>query len=334
MKRQSSLFLLGTLVLLSYGCSKCEDENPVVSQRYIHKYGYAVSKQEWEDKKYPGQIITSLKNGVTITATYEDGILHGPCTHTHPHSQIVEYYYLYNQNVLVKEIVYDPLGMPIRERVQHSPTRYSLTCWYKNGTPMSVEDYASEELVDGEYFSTNNELECRIEKGNGSRIRRDRNGILLSKDVFEGGFMLKRDTFYASGSPESSTSFLLNQLHGERKMFAENGEPVSIEEWWHGQLHGKSTYFRNGMKEREIFFLNGAKNGIEQQFLDGEIVSREIHWENDKRHGPSIFYMNGIAQTEWFYNGQVVSKSHYDDLYKLDQMISQISNDVRIGDAR
>ena len=333
MKRQS-LFLLGALVLLSYGCNKNDDENPVVSQRYIHKYGYAVSKQEWEEKKYPGQIITSLRSGVTLTATYEDGILHGPCTHTHPHSQTVEYYYLYNQGALVKEIVYDALGMPIRERVQLSPTRYSLTSWYKDGTPMSVEDYASEELVEGEYFSTSNELEARIEKGNGSRIRRDRAGILLSKDDFEGGYMVKRDTFYASGAPESTTPYLLNQLHGERRAFAESGEPLSIEEWWHGQLHGKSTYFKNGSKEREIFFLNGARNGVEQQYVDGEQVSREIHWENDKRHGPSIFFVSGIAQTEWYYNGQSVSKSHYDELYKLDQMISQISNDVRIGDTR
>ncbi len=33
------------------GCNNNKDNDNVVSQRYIHKYGYAVSQEEWESKK-------------------------------------------------------------------------------------------------------------------------------------------------------------------------------------------------------------------------------------------------------------------------------------------
>ena len=162
--------LLGSLTLLLASCHKGPQENNVVSQRYIHKYGYAVSKDEFEERKYPGQVITALKTGVTITATYENGVLHGPSTHTFPHSQIVESYFLYNQGNLVKQIFYDVHGMPLREENQLSPTRFSSTKWYNDGTPMSTEEYAAAELVEGQYFNRQNDIEARVEKGRGQRI--------------------------------------------------------------------------------------------------------------------------------------------------------------------
>ena len=97
-----SLPIAAGLVLA--GCGGNNGNAQVISKRYIHKYGYAVSQSEWDSNNYPGQVITNLRNGVTITATYEGGILHGPSTHTHPHSQTVQYYYLYNFGDLKKEV--------------------------------------------------------------------------------------------------------------------------------------------------------------------------------------------------------------------------------------
>src|SRR3989344_6292707 len=111
--RNSIYLTLGVIALLLASCERKQRENDVVSQRYIHKYGYAVSKDEFEDRKYPGQVVTLLKNGVTVTTTYEDGILHGPCTHTYPHSQTIETYYLYKEGFLTKEVHYDITGMPV-----------------------------------------------------------------------------------------------------------------------------------------------------------------------------------------------------------------------------
>ncbi len=320
----------GTLAILCCACQKHKKEDDVVSQRYVHKYGYAVSKEEWDNNNYPGQIVTSLKNGVTMTASYENGYLHGPCTYTYPDSQTVENYSLYNQGLLVKEVHYDVLGMPVRERVQLSPSRYTTTLWYTEGSPLSIEEYAGEELLEGQYFTLNNEIEGRVEKGSGMRIRRNPQGLLLSKETLEQGYMKKKESFYPNGNPESITHYLKTALHGERKTFAATGEPVAIEEYVHGKLHGKATYFKNGVRCVEISYLDGLKNGLETHFVDGTLISQEVYWENDKRHGPAIYYIEGSRHTQWYYDGQQVSQAKYKELSHLDEMISQISEDVTL----
>ncbi len=330
MKVRISVFFSAILALFAAACQKQGNSDSVVSKRYIHKYGYAVSKEEWEAHNYPGQVITNMRDGITITTTYEHGILHGPTTYTYPHSQTVELFLLYKTGDLVKEIHYDKQGMPSREQVFLSPHRYTLTSWYSTGSPLSIEEFSDDEIVEGQYFTLNNEIEARIDKGNGSRILRDPNGLLLSHDIFDKGYMIKRESFYPSGAPEFVATYSKGLLQGEKRNFADNGEPISIEEWKDGRLHGIASYFSNGVKVTEISYLDGQKNGTERHFIDGEIISQEIGWENDKRHGLSVYYTDGQTRTEWYYDGKITSQRRYDELAKLDEMISNISSDVLI----
>lgn len=316
--------VLGCALLVLASCHKNTQDNNVVSQRYVHKYGYAVSKNEFEERKYPGQVITNLKTGVTITATYEDGQLHGPSTHTFPDSQTVESYYLYNHGVLVKQILYNIHGMPVREEVQLSPTRFASTRWYHDGTPMATEEYAFSELVEGQYFNRQNEVEARVEKGRGVRLIRDVQGILQAKEEIDQGAVIQRDTFYASGAPESIAFFVQGVLRGEKKSFDENGEPLAVKEYVNGKLHGKTTFYKNGARSVEVHYLDGMKNGLEIHYLDGETVSQEILWENDRKHGPSKYYVDGVARVEYFYDGEPISEHRWKELSRLDRMIGQI----------
>lgn len=317
--------LLGCLTLFLASCHKNSQDSNVVTQRYVHKYGYAVSKDEFEERQYPGQVVTVLKTGVTITSTYENGLLHGPSTHTFPHSQTVESYFLYNNGNLVKQILYDIHGMPLREEIQLSPTRFASTKWYSDGTPLSTEEYAAAELVEGQYFTRQNDIESRVEKGRGLRVVRDIQGVLQAKEDIEQGFVVKRDTFYASGAPESTAYFMQGVLHGEKKSFAENGEPLAVKEYINGKLHGKATFYKNGARSVEVHYLDNMKNGLEIHYLDGEVVSQEILWENDRKHGPSKYYVDGVAAVEYFYDGEHVSEHKWKELSQLDQMIGQIS---------
>ena len=321
-----SLPIAGALLLA--GCGDNNSTNQVISKRYIHKYGYAVSKSEWEANNYPGQLITTLRSGVTITSTYENGVLHGPTTHTHPHSQTVQYFYLYDFGDLKKEVIYDALGMPIREKAQLSPHRYALTMWYGDGTPMSLEDYADDELIEGKYLSLSNEVESTVERGIGLRTRRDQHGVLLSKDYFDAGYLVKQETFYPTGALEEVALYRMNKKHGEREVFAQNGDSVATEEWLDGELHGKATYFANGKKQTEVFFLKGERNGLEIHYVDGALVEKEILWNGDHRHGPTKFFVSdGLAKTEWYYNGKLVSKRRYDDLLQMENMVTQASTE-------
>ncbi len=309
--------------LLASGCQKNKSNNEIISQSYIHKYGYAVSQEEWEERNYPGQVITTMRNGSVVTATYENGELNGPCTYTFPHSQTVEKYILYQNNSPVKEVLYDISGMPTQETVQLSQNRSSLTTWYSDGVPRSIEEYVKDELVDGQYFTKSNELEARVEKGNGFRIIRDTSGILVCKDVIHNGLLSKRESFYPNGSPESLATYAAGQLDGEKKTFTMKGEPLAVELWARGLLHGISTYYNNGTKELEISYVSGKKNGWENHFIDGKTLSRQVAWESDVKHGPEIFFLADGKKILWHYNGKEVSRSRYEEMTKLDEMISQ-----------
>lgn len=323
MKKISLFAIFGLLAAFLTGCNDSKrDDNNVISERYIHKYGYAVSKQDWEERNYPGQVVSVLENGVTITSTFENGTKHGATTHTFPHSQTVEHYCLYNQGNCVKEIRYDLNGTPIREWVQLSPMRHSITRWYEQGSPMMVEEFAGQELIEGQYLSTNNDYEGRVEKGSGLAVRRDRKGTLLSKETYEAGYPIKKETFYANGAPESIAYLHRNHLHGEKRTYAQNGEPLSIEEWVDGQLHGKATYYKNGNRYLEIAYSYGQKNGTERHYIDGDIVSQEISWENDLKHGPSNVYFDGKAERHWFYAGEELSKRKYDEMTDGGELIT------------
>jgi antitoxin component YwqK of YwqJK toxin-antitoxin module len=316
--------ILAAAALLATACQKNKNDDQVVSQVYIHKYGYAVSEKEWEEKNYPGQVITSLRDGSTVTATYEDGELNGPCSYTYPNSQTIEKYVFYQEGKPVKEILYDMAGMPIQETVQLSDSKSSLTTWYADGVPRSVEEYSNEQLIDGKYFTTDNELETRVENGNGLRILRDATGVLTCKDIIKNGLLAKRESFYPNGSPESIATYDEGQLSGERKTFTISGEPLALEEWIKGNLHGVSTYFKNGTKELEISYLFGKKNGWENHFLDGESICRQIAWDNDTKHGPEIFFVPDGKKVVWHYNGKEVSRNRYEEMTRLDEMVSGV----------
>jgi antitoxin component YwqK of YwqJK toxin-antitoxin module len=323
MKQQFCVFV-GLLGLTLSGCNKGSQDEGVVSKRYIHKYGYAIAAEDWEVKTYPGQEVTTLRSGVTVTTTYESGIQHGPMTRTYPHSQIVELYSLYNLGNKVKEISYDPAGIPVREWVQLSPTRSSVTLWYKEGSPMSVEESVGAELLDGQYYTANNELDSRVERGSGLRSTRTREGVLVAKEAFEEGYAIKRETFYPNGYPESIAHYLRGALHGEKRTFAQTGEPLAIEEWVNNQLHGKAIYFNNGNRYLEVTYLYGEKDGIERHFVDGDVISQEIPWESGRRHGEAVFYSKGKTDHEWYYEGQLVSRHKFDELNKIDTIISRL----------
>ena len=71
-------YSLPFLAILVLACENDANKKQVISQRYVHKYGYDVSRDEWKSELYPGQVLTTLRDGKTITETYEDGQLHGP----------------------------------------------------------------------------------------------------------------------------------------------------------------------------------------------------------------------------------------------------------------
>lgn len=306
-------------------CSKDRSDEEVVSRRFIHKYGYDVSKEEWESTEYPGQVITTLRDGVTVTATYEQGVLNGPTTYTYPHSQTKECTEYYDHGTLIKKINYSIRGIPQKEELYLAPTHIKTTKWFKSGTPMSVEEYRDGKLVFGEYTNERNQLMSRIEEGNGVRFIRDDREEIVAKETFDSGEACLKETYYKNGTPHLIIPLKNGMINGEKKEFAETGEPLSIETYKLDNKHGLSSYYQNGSKYLELLFVNGMREGAERHYVDGEHLVEESFWSQDARHGPSTIFYDGLAKTSWYYNNRKVAKAKFDELSQRELEIAEMN---------
>lgn len=316
-----TLVSIASLSLAS--CYNQTASDQVVSQKYVHKYGFDVSAAEWEARTSDGQVVSTLKNGVTITRSYENGQLHGTTTHTFPHSEVIEKALVYDQGTLLKETLYDSSGMPVREDLYEFDNRNVITLWDEKGVPLSVEEYNNGVLLDGKYYSTDHRLEASVEAGQGERVKRDRTGLLISRDRMEDGLIVERTTYHPTGEIHSISHYNDYQLHGEQLKFTATGKPLMNLQWQNGILEGVKTVYRNGFKIAEIPYVNGQKHGTEHHFDDLGNLTADIKWRHDKKHGCSKYYTDEAIETEWFFSGHAVNEQRFDFLDNREKELAQ-----------
>ena len=58
--------------------------------------------------------------------------------------------------------------------------------------------------------------------------------------------------------------------------------------------------------------------------MDGDVISQEINWENGFKHGEAVFYSQGKTDHEWYYEGKLVSRHKFNELNRLDTIISRL----------
>lgn len=322
MSRCSSLWLLCALGIT--GCSTSSLPE-IVSEKYVHKYGFEVSEEEWESRSQEGEHIALLQNGVEVKKTYEKGKLHGPTTYTYPHSKTVEKLLVYSNGTLLKETSFDLQGMPIREDLYEIDNHVQITLWNEQGVPLSIEEYEEDRLLEAQYFTPEHTLEGSVQDGIGYRYKRERKGELLSKDTIQDGYMIARITFHPSGEIHTVSHYKDYQLHGEQEKFAATGKPLLKLHWNNGVLDGYKITYRNGWKVSEIPFVQGKREGIERHFDDLGNLTAEIEWKNDKKHGMAKFYADDLTETEWFYKGQTVNAEKFQTLEERDLQFAKFS---------
>lgn len=322
------LFLLGSLVFTA--CQSTNSIDQVVSQTFVHKYGFETSEEEWEAREKDGQVVTMLKNGVKVTRSYQNGQLHGPTTHTFPHSSIVEKLLVYDQGSLLKESINDAAGMPIREEVYEFDNRTIITLWDDKGVPLSIEEYDDEILMEGKYFTADHDLEGRVDSGSGERIKRDRTGLLISRDTIENGIIASRTTYHPNGNAHTISNYHDYQLHGPQLKYTASGKPLMELHWNHGVLDGSKVIYRNGSQVAVIPYINGQKHGVEFHYDDLGNLTAEIEWRNDKKHGATKLHTEDSTDTEWFFKGQSVNAEKFKNLDGREKIISEFNdNEVR-----
>ncbi len=297
----------------------------VVSQTFVHKYGFDVSEEEWDQRAQEGQVVTMLKNGVKITRSFENGALHGPTTYTFPHSNTVEKLLVYDQGTLLKEMHNDTSGMPLQEEIYEFDNRKIITLWDNKGSPLSIEEYDDEVLTEGKYYNSNHELEGEVEGAYGTRVKRDRSGLLLEREQIENGLIACRTTFHPNGETHTVSHYHDSQLHGEQLKYTSSGRPLMKLNWNHGVLDGLKVVYRNGIKVAEIPYSHGQKHGLEYHYDDLGNLTAEINWRSDKKHGCSTFYTDEMTENEWFFNGQTVQADKFSLLENRAKIIAEMN---------
>jgi antitoxin component YwqK of YwqJK toxin-antitoxin module len=320
-----SLFLPVLAALLAASCQTSDSPEGIISQKFVHKYGFNVTEEEWEQRAQEGQVISLLKNGVKVTRSYEAGLLHGDTTYTFPSSDVVEKRATYESGSLLKECVYDISGMPIREETYGLDHRTTITLWDEKGVPLSVEEFDGELLVNGKYFTSEHQCEGEVLDGIGDRIRRDRTGLLLSHDRMEDGIMISRTTYHSNGQVHTISHYDVHQLHGEQLKYSSFGKPLMILNWDHGILSGLKTVFRGGYKVAEIPYLDGKKHGTEIHYDDLGNLTAEIDWRHDKKHGKRTLHSEEGNETAWFHKDQLVSAEKFVLLEQREQLIAEFN---------
>lgn len=318
-------FLIFSSVLALCTCCQKDEKNDVVSQKYVHKYGFHLTQKEWSDRDQDGKIITVLKDHTTLEQNYENGILHGSTTLTYPKSRIIQKEEVYDQGELLKTIFNDDKGIPIKEEAYEFDNRKIVTYWFENGAPMSIEEYEKDHLTDASYFDLNNELEASIEQGKGSRIRRDRKGKLLSSETIENGIVKSRQTYHPNGQIQSISHFDHYQLDGVQKKYTLSGKPLLEQTFSKGVLDGMKCHFRNGKKVVEIPYVNGKKDGLERHFDESGALIAEIPWEKGEKHGRSRYQYEDYSDLQWYFRGNPVSKDKFNTMEVREKMLAELA---------
>lgn len=284
-----------------------------VKTTYIHKYGVEIaSADEWTERGASGQIIKQLKNGATQTETWQQGMLHGLCTTSFPHSDIVYREAYFDKGARVWQTVHYSSGMPKRQDIFRPGNITLVSTWFEDGAPRSSEEYHGENLWSGEYFTTQQELETQIAQGSGERIRRDGHGQLIAKDEFENGKKILEIVYYSNDMPQKYIPYVNDQIEGTLKTFLPGGEPATIEEWKQNCQHGDTTVFRSGQRVAVIPYLNGQKNGVETGFRPGtDIITEQISWKNGLKNGPSVYFVDNDKVTDYYFDDVKVSRIEY-----------------------
>lgn len=307
------------LTAASCNCRTCDPCEEVIQQRYVHKYGVEVAPEDWTQRGQCGQVISTRKDGTTATQYYDNGVLHGECTYSFPHSSTVARKESYDFGALMAETAYYRSGGARQEIKPIGGSRKEVTSWYETGVPKSKEVYENDSLIEGEYYTTDHTTEGRVNEGNGNRIQRDPYGQLIARELISNGEIAQITTFHTNGNPKEVIPLSKGSRSGTVQIYLPDGEPSRIEEWSNGIQNGTTTLFENGDVVSKTPYTNGVPNGIEERFHDGNILAVRISWVNGNKHGPSYHYTDNNVTTDWYFQNKPVSESDFEILTNYNQ---------------
>jgi len=311
MKKCQILYYIALVSLLT-GCQpRCSNE--VVCETYVHRYGVPLDPQDWSERGQHGQVISTRKDGVVVSKTYEAGVLNGEVTYTFPHRDVIARRCFYSNGHLDQETYCYSNGMP-HKQISYDDAQENVLCWYESGAPQLKETYINGLLIQGEYFDLSQQRESSVLDQNGLRTLRDDYGELLSVDEIEHGQLVLRRTYHSNGAPEAVTPYSNGVIEGKRWTYQPGGEPATLEEWNNNFQHGNTEVFENGEKIADRPYVYGKIHGVERCYREGGNLVQENHWTQGEKHGRCHNYFNGERRTDWYFKNRLVNRGTYEAL--------------------
>ncbi len=306
-------FYIALIPLTLTSCIGTNDaEDRVVSQKYIHKYGFELDKKEWVARDRDGKIEQFLANGVRVVKTYQNGDLQGETTYTYPYSATIERSYIYEQDELIQETIHDRRGVPIEQKHYNTEDEKTITFWGYSGAPLRLERYQKGLLTEGTYYNTRNAVESTVKHGEGRRYKRARNGALMAIDDISSGVLEQRTTYHPNGNIHVISRFEDYALSGVQKIHDPSGQLYMTNDWENGAIHGKKIAYRKGQVLQETPYQFGKREGVEKRFDDQGALVAEVEFHEDEKHGPATLYNAGDGvKKAWFYKGKPIQAERF-----------------------
>lgn len=170
--------------------------------------------------------------------------------------------------------------------------------FYENGQVKNVVEWKKgKQDGDAVFYYDTGKVQSKGEYKKGFKVKEwsyyDKNGVVTSKEAFRNGDKNIYDnsftaTFYSpKGVVEEISNYKFAKLHGESKLFHEDGKSV-----------------------KQIgFYENGLATGKWKTFYPSGKLQRETELANDKRNGNRIHYREdgSIEKTEVYSDGKLIS---------------------------
>jgi len=120
------------------------------------------------------------------------------------------------------------------------------------------------------------------------------------------------------------------QNEGVWKYYHQNSpQPMSVETFRNGKLHGKSTvYYKNGKIASETHYKDGIKDGLYKKYSESGIVLEEIPYKNNQFFGKVIYRdINGKVISEGMYERGL--KKGIWKFYENGKLIKEVDTDSK-----
>lgn len=115
----------------------------------------------------------------------------------------------------------------------------------------------------------------------------------------------KYEAFFENGKLSEMANYVNDTLHGERKIYREDGTVETIETYENGLFSGKyQNLHPNGKVKFEGIYTDNIMGGIWKSYYESGQLKEEVTMVNNSEKGPfTEYHENGKISTEGVYGG-------------------------------